>query len=81
VAAVEERVLLPRMHVKVNVHRYLPVCLSVLNVTFQSGDLWAEAAVECSPLAIHVKPIDTGPRVANYYSVDIDHRNNFEDVT
>ena len=70
-----------RMHVEVDVHGYFPVSLSMLDVAFQSGDLWAEVAVKCSPLAIHIKAIYTGPRVANYYSVNINHRNNFENIT
>jgi hypothetical protein len=81
VAAVEERVLLARMHVEVDVHGYFPVSLSVFDVAFQGGDLWAEVAVKCSPLAIHIKPIYAGPRVADYNSVNVNHRNDFENIT
>lgn len=81
VAAVEERVLLARMHVEVDVHGYFPVSLSMLDVAFQSGDLWAEVAVKCSPLAIHIKSIYAGPGVADYNSVNVNHWNDFENIT
>lgn len=80
-AAVEERVLLSRVHVEVDVHGYSTVGLSVFDVALESGDLRAEVAVKCSPLAIHVKPIYAGPRVANYNSVNVNHRNDFENIT
>ena len=80
-AAVEESVLLARMYVEVDVYGSLPVSLSMLDVTFQSGDLWAEVAFKCSPLAIHIKSIYAGPGVADYNSVNFSNGSDFENIT